>query len=402
MLLSPLLSYITFGLLGLKSITYYFMLFAFFYGIIFIIIKGKTIKIPGMLYLLIMYSVYISIWSFANGGFERRGLYQVIINKDITSTIFILIIIYNTYFSERFIKRSISFFKITVILAVIVSLIQVVNYSFLDANPIWSKGVVEKILSGDLYTNRRGSIFGYVNLNEMGLSYLPLLSVLIGILLYHRNRFYYVFLILGGISAFLTNARYVMIAFILITLQILIAQKVKIITLVKFIILISITGFLLIQILLYLGYDFNDWFNNRLFAEGSIIETTRYKAIGTFLKFFPQHVFFGSGGVTEEITAASNAVGSSQIHVGYLAHLVYYGITGSVLLFGFWFLLAKKLFKTAKLTNYWGSFFAFLSFLWANATLVGFSIFFYGIIFALVFDKYISDKTLNLNLKNPT
>src|ERR1035437_194021 len=117
MLLSPILSYITFGLMGLMSITYYFTLITFFYGIIFIIIKGKTIKTPEILYLLIIYSVYISIWSFANGGFERRGFYQVIINKDIFSIIFIIIIIYNTNFSEQFIKRSLFVIKITVILA---------------------------------------------------------------------------------------------------------------------------------------------------------------------------------------------------------------------------------------------------------------------------------------------
>ena len=48
--------------------------------------------------------------------------------------------------------------------------------------------------------------------------------------------------------------------------------------------------------------------------------------------------------------------------------------------------------KTAKKTNYWGSFFAFLTYFWAQATLVNYSIFFYGLMFALVFDKYFQDK----------
>jgi hypothetical protein len=398
MLLSPILSYITFGLMGLMSITYYFTQFTFFYGIIFIIVKGKTAKIPSFLYLFIIYSVYQSIWSFANGGFERRGLFQILVNRDIAAIIFIIIIIYNTDFNERFIKKSILIIKITVIIAALVSLIQVVDFSFMDSNPIWANGAVGNTLFGDLYLDRRGSIFGYINQNEMGLSYMPLLSVLIGILLYQRYRFYYFFLILGGISAILCNARYVMVAFLLITIQVLIAQKIKIKGLFKFLILFSISGFLFIQILLYFGYDFHDWYNTRLFAEGSLKETTRYKAIGTFLKFFPQHVLFGFGGPTEEMVAASNAVGSSQIHVGYLAHLTYYGITGSFFLFGFWFLLAKKLYKTAKLTNYWGSFFAFLTFLWANVAMVYFSIFFYGIIFALVLDKYYQDKFSEKNV----
>ena len=55
-------------------------------------------------------------------------------------------------------------------------------------------------------------------------------------------------------------------------------------------------------------------------------------------------------------------------------------------------MLTKSLLKTAKITNYWGSFFAFLIFLWAQATLVYHTIFFTGLIFALIFDKYYYDK----------
>ena len=145
--------------------------------------------------------------------------------------------------------------------------------------------------------------------------------------------------------------------------------------------------------MVYLGYDFLDWYNTRLLAEGSIKETTRFKAIENFIVFFPREPIFGTGvHLTDEILSASKSVGSSQIHVGYLSHLVSYGLVGSFFLFGFWYLIAKKLLITAKQTNYWGSFFAFLTFLWAQATLVHFSIFYYGLIFALVFDKYIQDR----------
>ena len=96
--------------------------------------------------------------------------------------------------------------------------------------------------------------------------------------------------------------------------------------------------------------------------------------------------------ITDEIKRASQAIGSSHIHVGYLSHLVAYGIVGCFFLFGFWFLLVKKLYRTAKQTNYWGSFFAFLTFLWAFATFSHSSIFLYGLIFALVFNKYFEDK----------
>ena len=108
MLFSPLLSYVTLGLWGLRSITYYFTLFTVFYGIVFILINNKTIKFPRLLYLLIFYSIFQTIWSFWNGGLERRGLLEIIINREFTSIIFIIIIIYNTNFNKRFIDRCIS------------------------------------------------------------------------------------------------------------------------------------------------------------------------------------------------------------------------------------------------------------------------------------------------------
>jgi hypothetical protein len=268
----------------------------------------------------------------------------------------------------------------------------VFNYSFLDANLIRRVNDIGDTLQGNKYLDRRASIFGYVNANEIGLSYMPLLSVLIGFLLYNKRRTFYFFLILGGITAVLTNGRYVMIAFIIIGLQILIYQKVKIKGGIKYVILSAILFFAIYQILKYLGYNMGDWFNARLLAEGSLRETTRYQAFGNFFKFFPRAPFFGIGiHMTQEIQEASNATGSSQIHVGYLAHLVSYGIVGSVFLFGFWYSIAKRLYLTARITNYWGSFFGLLTYLWAQATLVNYSFFFYGLIFAVVFDKYFWD-----------
>lgn len=391
MLFSPLLSYITYGLLGLETSTYYFQLIFCIYGLFFIIKKWKSIHFEAIHYLYGYYFIYLFTWSFFNGFFDQKGVFNYF-NLNLVSILLILIIIYNTKFSTKFIIRTVFIFKVTVILAAIVSLIQVFNYSFLDANLIREVNGLGDTLQGSKYLDRRLSIFGYVNANELGLSYMPLLAVLIGFILFNKKKIVYYFLGLGGISAFLSNTRYIMVAFLIIGSQIMVFQRIKIKGVIKYVLLSVITMFLLYQILGYLGYNMSDWFKERLLVEGSLKETTRYKAIGNFLEFFPKTPIFGVGvHMTKEIQEASNAVGSSQIHVGYLAHLVSYGLVGSFLLFGFWFLLAKKLYKTAKFTNYWGSFFAFLTYLWAQATLVNYSIFFYGLLFALVFDKYFKD-----------
>ena len=274
----------------------------------------------------------------------------------------------------------------------ITSLIQVINPSFLNATSLWIQDKFFDELNSNIYQARRASIFGYVNQNELGLSFIPLISILLGVLLKKGYRYTYFFLISGGIIALMSNTRYVIIGFFIITIQIIISQKSKIGGSIKYLFIVGIGTIFLYQILSWLGYDILDWIDNRLLSEGSFEETTRYKAIANFLIFFPQAPFLGTGGMTREIYDASQSVGSSQIHVGYLAHLVYFGVIGSILLFGFWAILLRKLYRTAKLSNYWGSFFGFLVFLWANATLVCFNMFFYGIIFLLVLDKYYSDE----------
>ena len=142
----------------------------------------------------------------------------------------------------------------------------------------------------------------------------------------------------------------------------------------------------------------------RLFAEGSIEETTRYGAYINFLHFFPQTPFFGTGvHLTDEIWLASRAIHSSQIHVGYLSHLLTFGLFGSFLLFSFWFCLAKDLYKKAKLKGYYGPLFAFLVFLWFNVTAVDFRLGYPGLIIAFVFSQfYYGNYVFKKSLENKT
>ncbi len=388
MLMFPILSYIYVQLNLPKSIGYLFIFVFFIYGIFFII-NVKKIIYPKFLYLLMLYMVYVPIRAHLSGELPNRHVLTQTYYDILQTSIFLcILIIYNTKFTEKFIKKSIFVFKFTVIATIIVSINQLFDNNFF-ASPFFE----ESVFSKGIYSFRRVSIFGYISLLSFGLSFIPLLSVLIGYMLYKRDKRYIYILIIGGLAALLSNTRFIIIGFLIITFQIIIVYKIKFLGIFKYILLGFIVLVILFQALSYFGYNLQEWIDERLFAEGDVTETTRYKAIDNFVYFFPQNPIFGNGlFLSKEVKEASNAIGSFQIHVGYLAHLVSYGIVGSILLFGFWFALAKKLYKTAKKTNYWGSFFAFLTYFWAQATLVNYSIFFYGLMFALVFDKYFQDK----------
>ena len=170
LLFSPLFSYISFGILGLESITFYFKFVFCFYGCFFVYKKWKVIHFSALHYFWICYILYIIIWSFYNGIYERSGF---LTNKNLIyiSTLFIIIIIYNTNFEERFIKNSILIIKITVIVAAIVSLIQFYNSSFLDANLYGTSGEVLKVLLQELFTKLEDLLY-LVMLIKMKLAYL--------------------------------------------------------------------------------------------------------------------------------------------------------------------------------------------------------------------------------------
>ena len=396
MLLSPLLAYIYVVHTSLpKTITEFFTFIVFVYGAFYILIKSH-LRIPLFAKFALVFAFYQLGWSFFLET-DRHWLTEIYHNIQDFSIFFIIVIIYNTHFNDKFIEQSIIVIKATIILAALASIVQVFNPDFLNQRLFFQD---EYETSMSLYEFRRSSIFGFIGSNAVGLAYIPLLSVLVGYLFYTKNKYYWVYLLLGGIVAVLTNTRYVMIAFILISLQLFFASKVRFKGFIKYIIILGLSTLVLWQLLISLGYDFGTWYEERLLSEGSISETTRYKAFGNFIRFFPEAPFFGTGMMTEEIDKASAEVGSSHIHVGYLSHLVYYGLVGCFFLYGFWVLLIKELYHTAKSMNYWGSFFGFLAFLWAFATMSQSSIFYYGIIFTLVFDKYYTDKQIIIAYKS--
>jgi len=390
LLLSPLLGYFYKVTLSQpKTILHLYIFIVFILGIVFLI-RNKNIVFPKFLWFLLLYGIYRFIWLQIAEVEDRRFVTQVYYAIFNFSTLLFILMIYNTDFTQKFIKRIVFWVKLTVIFAVIASIMQVFDYGFLNAWEYFDEG---SLIERSLYTQRRSSIFGYLDQNGLGLSYLPLGSVLIGFLLLTKEKSYLPFTVLIGISAVLSNTRFIIVSFIIILIMYLIYFKLNIAGIFKYTVIAVCFLVIIYSSLDGLGYNFDDFIAERLLPEGSIDETTRYKAFETFMIFFPRKVLFGTGYyLTDEIAALSWIIAkSSRIHVGYLSHLVSYGLVGSILLFGFWYKLAKYLYNNAKKSNYWGALFAFLIFFWAQVTLVNYSIFFPGLMFALVFDKYYQD-----------
>lgn len=364
---------------------YYYWIISTIFGSIYLTFI-KIVAFPKYLIPLLIYIVYVFIWSIINGNLERRGFIANYLINSMHPAFIFLLIIENVKFTNKFIVNSIKYIKLTMVVAFAFTIIQlIIDPSFFSASQLSTDN--QEVFSK--YLIRRGSIYGYLDPNGIGLTFLPLVSILVGYNVLNKKSTFG-WLIIAGIVAIATNSRYVIISFILIILQYLFVQDSKTLRF-KRILIISASVLIVIMVFYYVGYNFEEFYSKRLFAEGAIENTTRYLAYETFLYFFPKTIYFGTGEHLTARIAESLAGRSSQIHIGYLSHLVTYGIVGSSLLFTFWFLLARRLFQVAKKTKYYGSIFAFLIFLWANFTLVYYSVFTYGLVFAFIFSKYYSD-----------
>lgn len=128
---------------------------------------------------------------------------------------------------------------------------------------------------------------------------------------------------------------------------------------------------------------------------------TRILAIQAFMEHFPEKPIFGHGNTkwgkgSKEAwdTKLTNTLSgrSSQIHIGYLYLFYVYGIFGGILYILFAAKLARRLYLSAKITNYWGAVFGFSTLLLLNISAVNFDVFHAGLLLCIVFNKYYLDK----------
>jgi hypothetical protein len=386
LLFAPIIGYFSYNLIGFLAVQVlsYSVIVLF---LMFIVSGSKNIIIPKFLYYYIFYIIYIFIWQLYNGYIQEKGVLKYLFNNFHLYTALIIIIIYNVKLDESNYLNSIKVIKFILFIALFGVLIQLlVNPNFFIPTPR-SIGWADQ--GGSIYLSRRPSVFAYVSDNESGISVLAYFSLVLSLSSKEKNvKQIVLFSIIIGLYAILTNSRYVMLGFVLVVLQLFIDQKLG----KSFIYAIAISIGCYIAYYIYtnnLGFDLNKLAEERLFAEGDIQHTSRYLAYELFLKYFPEHPFFGTGvHLTREIRNAANAGGSSQIHVAYFSHMVSYGIIGSFLLFAFWVSLALDLFKKARRSKFYGAFFGFLVFLWANAVMVDYNIFYPGIIMSIIFSEY--------------
>lgn len=363
--------------------------------------KGLNLVIPSYVILFGLFTGYTLFCAmFVTDYFAERGS-KYFYSDSIWLTFVALIIVENVNFSNNLLRLAKKVLWVTLILAGIVSLIQISNPLFFTNDDLLIKGLsVDRM--AEYYKNNsvdskqvvgyasrfldgyRLSIFSYINGIAVGIDTIALFSILIAWKPINQvNRG--VVSVFAAMVSFLSSSRWIILGFLIVASQTFWIGKNK---LKRFFYFMTLSA-LLILILGFtaslLGFDVNEYVTDRLMSDSA---STRLLAFEVFFEVFPDNPIFGTGGEDTEEMLRLLGGRSSQIHVGFLKLFYYYGIVGGILYLSFMVVFLVRLYKMAKSSGYWGGFFAILAFFIANLTLYELSLFYFGPLLAIIFANH--------------
>ncbi|MFO8002218.1 MAG: O-antigen ligase family protein [Marinilabilia sp.] len=319
----------------------------------------------------------------------RKGIYYEFLLNRTLQAVALLFVVDNIVFSRKLIDTLMVLMKGLVVVGAVVSLIQIIHDPFFFAPENFQEFMLSYRWGTDPLQVRRLSIFGFTDVDDVGLSFLPIFALITAYEVKEKGRIPIVIMLLAFFIAVVNNSRYIQVGYFIAAAPALFYQgrvlRNALVSMAGLVVLVLLMG-LVLQLV---GYDLERYIDERLLAETA---GTRLLALEIFLQFFPDNPFFGTGvHLTDEVVVAL-AERSSQIHVGYLAHLFSYGIVGTFLVLMFWGFIARRLWKVARRTGFYGSFFGFMVFLWTNVTLVFYWVFTFGLALCFLFASYYDTK----------
>ena len=359
-------------------------------------------KIPNYVLFYGVFMLYAVLCNmFVSEELKADGAVKFLYSDSLIQTFIGFLVVENVSFPAKWIRWSLNVLGLTLIVAAGVSIIQVFEPLFFTK----SDGLVNGMSYGRLqeyYGNNpqevtgninrffdgyRFSIFSYIKSLSVGIDAMAIFSILIAV----ESRKWLqtvLFFVSAATVGFLSSARWIMLNVIVVASQKIWIGQNKVVNALKY----GLGGLVLIvsviTALSFSGMNLEKFVEERLLSDSA---GTRLLAFEVFFKVFPHNPIFGTMGVdTEEVVRLLRGR-SSQIHVGYLKLFYYYGLVGGLIFLTFLGLLLRRMWKIGKDSGYWGGFFAFLAYAVANLTLVDFSLFYYGLMLALIYSNHYSN-----------
>ncbi|MDN5290340.1 MAG: hypothetical protein PWQ06_579 [Anaerophaga sp.] len=363
-----------------------------FFALMLFIARGtENVVFRNYLSAGIILALYYTTWDLVlwQDTIARKGIfYEFFLNRTL-QTVAVLFVVDNLTFSDKLMDVLVRLMKGLIVLGAIVSLLQVVYDPFFFTPEKFRESMLHYDWGTNVLHVRRLSVFGFTDVNDVGLSFLPMVALITGYEIKERDRIPVLILILAFFIAVVNNSRYIQLGFFVAAAPVLFYQKRVLRNLLVAAVGLVVMVLFMGVVLQIIGYDVSQYVEERLLDESG---GTRILAFEIFMRFFPDNPFFGTGRHLTDDVIVALANRSSQIHVGYLSHLFSYGLVGTFLAFLFWGLITRRLWLVAKKTGFYGSFFGFMVFWWANVTMVYYWVFTFGLILCYLFASYYDSK----------
>jgi hypothetical protein len=355
---------------------------------LYIIISPK-INFPKYLTFFVLFTVYHLVSVYINGLIpaDTTTLKFIVSNRNVLACL-LFFVAENTHFDDNFIRimnRNIFFI---VIISLIFSLIQLKNPSFFVAPYVLENMGNETFLN----ENRVFSIYSWMDLNSLGITFPILIAILLSFFS-HKRISAPVIILAGIIVSFLTKARYVMVSMIIVFSQYFFISKISLSK--KATILIIFFGSIMISLSVAkaMGYNIQQVIDERILEKSTNMGSanTRILSYYVFLKVFPEHPLFGVGPETRPEVVRLLGGRAPFIHVGYLSYLYYYGLFGCFFLFLAIFFMLKRAWTIGSKNEFLAGFYGLLAFCLANLTMVYFNFSEMGIALVIIYLRYFSE-----------
>ena len=354
-------------------------------------IINKSNKLPKYLVFLIIFTVFHIASAYFNGIIRSDSeiFFYLLFDVNVVACA-LLFIIENTEFDEKFIKIMNRNIFLVVMISLAVSLIQVKFPSFF-VSPAITEGDENSAFLAD---TRILSIYSWLNINSIGITFPILISLLISVFELKDKKFPLI-IFSGIIVSFLTKARYVMISTMMVFSQLFMSSKLSIRNKIIYISFFFISILTIEALAESYGYSIQQVIDERILEKGDDMQSAnaRITSYYVFLQKFPENPWFGVGPETRADVVELLGGEAPLIHIGYLSYLYFYGIAGFLILLISIFYLLKRAFMIGKKYLFWGSFYGLLAFCFANTTFVYFNFSEMGIILAVIYLKYYEDKS---------
>jgi hypothetical protein len=355
---------------------------------VFYIIISPNIKFPKYLTFFALFTLYHLVSVYINHLLGDTNLIKYILRDKNFTALVTFFVIENTSFDEKFMKIMTRNIFVVVIISLLYSLYQLKNPSFFVSPYVLENQGNETFLTED----RIFSIYSWLNLNSLGISF----PILIGILLSffsHKKMASPIIIICGMIVSFLTKARYVMISTIIIFSQLFFTSKIKLSK--KVTILLIFFGSILISFgaAKAMGYDIQKVIDERVLEKSTQMGSAKARVLSfyVFLEIFPEHPILGVGPETRIDVVRMLGGIAPIIHVGFLSYLYFYGLAGCFLLFLSLFYLLKEAWIIGTKYAFWTGFYGLIAFLMANTTMVYFNLSEMGIVLIVLYFRYFKE-----------